>query len=147
MLYGASPSVFFALPMLGKHPDEYPRFRDCFVGAMTRSEELDQFGIPDIAVTNEKVISVFVRVGGSNRSAYEKEIEEMRNMPNYVRDYDDSFDSTFAVFVFSVPEQWNEDFERMYVRGDGSQSISSEYLAEMKRVYPKLADKFDQLLG
>jgi len=28
---GVNPCVFFILPMLGKHPEEYPRFRDCFV--------------------------------------------------------------------------------------------------------------------
>ena len=33
MLHGVNPSTFFILPMLGeKHPDEYPRFRDCFIG-------------------------------------------------------------------------------------------------------------------
>ncbi len=29
MINGVNPATFFILPMLGKHPDEYPRFRDC----------------------------------------------------------------------------------------------------------------------
>jgi len=28
IINGANPSTFFILPMLDKHPDEYPRFRD-----------------------------------------------------------------------------------------------------------------------
>lgn len=31
MLNGVNPCTFLILPMLGKHPDEYPRFRDCFI--------------------------------------------------------------------------------------------------------------------
>jgi hypothetical protein len=32
MMNGANPATFFILPMLGeKHPEQYPRFRDCFV--------------------------------------------------------------------------------------------------------------------
>ena len=30
MMHGCNQSTFSILPMLGKHPDKYPRFRDCF---------------------------------------------------------------------------------------------------------------------
>jgi hypothetical protein len=139
-IYGVNPATFFILPMLGKHPDEYPRFRDCFVGAMERGKTKDIFGMPVIKSTKEKVISVYTRVGGSNRSEYSSEIGELRSMPNYLRDYDDDFDSTFATFVFSVPEQWQEDFESL----QNGTSVSKEYLEEMKRVFPKLVDKLDE---
>ena len=46
MINGVQPAAFFVLPMLGKHPDEYPRFRDCFIGKVNSDEEIDQFGIP-----------------------------------------------------------------------------------------------------
>lgn len=32
MINGVNQATFYILPMLGKHPDEYPRFRDCFTG-------------------------------------------------------------------------------------------------------------------
>ena len=31
MLFGVTPATFFFFFLLGKHPDEYPRFRDCFL--------------------------------------------------------------------------------------------------------------------
>ncbi len=49
MINGVNPATFFILPMLGKHPDEYPRFRDCFVGE------------------DQKSIEILTRVGGGNR--------------------------------------------------------------------------------
>ena len=31
LINGVNLATFIILPMLGKHPDEYPRFRDCFI--------------------------------------------------------------------------------------------------------------------
>jgi hypothetical protein len=145
LMNGVNHATYFALPMLGKHPEEYPRFRDCFVGKLSRAEEKDQFGIPLMKLTTDSVLSVFTRVGGSNRGSYEKEIEELRSVPEYIEDYDDSFDSTFAVFVFSVPERWKVDFNCMFIKSEEETAVSDEYLAELKRVYPKLADQFQAL--
>lgn len=56
MICGVNPAAFFILPMLGKHPDEYPRFRDCFVS------------------DDETSIEVLTRVGGGNRGYGEEEL-------------------------------------------------------------------------
>lgn len=127
MLNGFKPSVFFMLPMLGKHPYEYPRFRDCFIG----DEEHPEY--------DGKII-IYTRTGGGNRGTYEEENNTMREMAGFITDYDDSFDSTFAMWVFDVPEKWAKDFEILMA---GKTNISEEYLNEMKRVYPKIADKID----
>lgn len=127
LINGVNQATFFILPMLGKHPDEYPRFRDCFV-------DLD-----------EKTINIYTRVGGGNREDYEDEIEAVTKMPNYLRDYDDDFDNTFATFDFSVPEKWKADFEKI-TTGKATE-ISDEYKQELKRVYPKLTEKFDSIFS
>ncbi len=132
MMHGVSPATFFVLPMLGKHPDEYPRFRDCFIS----NEEHPQY---------DNHIHVYTRTGGGNRDDYEAEIEAMRALPEYVTDFDDSFDSTYASFVFRIPERWQADFARI-VAGD-VHGISPEYQAELRRVFPKLADKFDEIFA
>lgn len=49
MINGVNPATFIILPMLGKHPDEYPRFRDCFI--------------------KDGMIEVYTRVGGNNRDS------------------------------------------------------------------------------
>jgi hypothetical protein len=144
-IYGVNPATFFLLPMLGKRPDEYPRFRDCFIGGLENTDENDQFGIPKKKTTHEKVISIYTRVGGGNRETYENEIEELRKMPNYIKDYDDDFDSTFATFVFSIPEKWKTDFEKL--TGGKAKEISDDYKQELKRVFPKLAEKVDSMFS
>ena len=82
MINGVNPAAFIFLPMLGKHPDEYPRFRDCFL-----RDKGD----------GEHSILVYTRVGGGNREGYAIEIAELMSMPEYLGDEDDDFDSTFAI--------------------------------------------------
>ena len=54
LVQGVTSAVFFVLPMLGKHPDEYPRFRDCFL----KDAEHPEY---------DNHIHVYTRVGGGNR--------------------------------------------------------------------------------
>ena len=122
---GVNPATFFILPMLGeKHPDEYPRFRDCFV--------------------NEDEIHIYTRVGGGNRNCGFGE-EELVKHPNYLRDEDDEFDSTYATYIFSVPEEWKLDFKKII---DGKLlDTSQEYKDRLYKVYPKLKEKFDKIFN
>lgn len=143
MVYGVNQEAFFILPMLGKHPDEYPRFRDCFIGKQHTDGELDCFGSPIHKHGDEKLISVFTRVGGGNREGYEKEIEELRNMPEYIEDYDDDYDPTYATFVFKVPEVFTKDFE--LIVEDKIEDTSEEYKAKLYSIYPELSEEFDEL--
>lgn len=142
MMNGVQPETFIFLPMLGKHPDQYPRFRDCVIGRMVNSDKNDQFGIPvkrKEFTKGKREISVYTRVGGENRESYEKEIQELRNTPGYVTDYDDDFDTTFATFVFEVPKKWEKDYDT--IRQEGLMAASEEYKREVERVYPRLRTK------
>lgn len=122
MLNGVNPATFVILPMLGeKHPDQYPRFRDCFIDG----EE----------------IHIYTRVGGGNRNCGFGE-EELQAHPNYLRDEDDDFDSTYATYIFSVPEQWKSDFDKI-VAGKLLE-ISQEYKDRLYKVFPKLTEKFNE---
>lgn len=146
MINGANPATFFILPMLGeKHPESYPRFRDCFVGELSNSDEGDQFGIPKKKTDEQKVISVYTRVGGGNREDYQDRIDELRKHPNYIKDYDDDFDSTFATFVFSVPDEWKSDFDKLL--GGEATEISEAYKNRLYAVFPKLKEKFDEMFA
>lgn len=135
--------------MLGKHYSAYPRFRDCFVGRLENDEtKTDQFGIPqkkNLINKKQKEISVYTRVGGGNRDEYEKEIKELRSIPEYITDYDDDFDCTFATFVFKCPTKWEKDFD-LVCEGE-LKKISKEYLKQLYKIYPKLKDKFDEFFG
>lgn len=131
MINGVNQATFFFLPMLGKHPDEYPRFRDCFLVD-------DKHPKP----TN---ILVLTRTGGGNRESYAEENEALCAMATYVEDYDDDFDSTYATWVFSVPDKWQADYDVLLT--GCIKDVSEEYKAEMKRVFPKLEAQFDSLFS
>ena len=124
---------WFILPMLGKRPDEYPRFRDCFIS----DEEHPQY---------DGHIHVYTRTGGGNREEYAEENQAMRNMPGFVADFDDPFDSTFATWVFAVPEKWQADFQTITEDTTG-RAPSEEYQSQIKKVFPKIADKIDAIFA
>ena len=132
LLNGVSPATFFILPMLGRHPDEYPRFRDCFIKDADHPEY-------------DGHIHVYTRTGGGNREAYESENQSMMDMEWYVTDHDDDFDCTYATWVFRVPERWLSDYN--YIVGGEFSKISDEYKEQMKLVYPKLSDRFDEIFS
>ena len=122
MMHGVNPAAFFILPMLDKHPDEYPRFRDCFV--------------------KDKNIQVLTRTGGGNREEYFEANEDMKT-EHYITDYDNPEDCTYAYWEFKVPEQWQADFDLIIT--DRLSQVSRAYVAQLKKVFPKLDAKFCEL--
>ena len=125
MINGLNPATFFILPLLGeKHPDDYPRYRDCFV-------------------TEDNEIAVYTRVGGGNRNEGFGE-EELQSHPNFLRDEDDDFDSTYATYYFGVPEEWEKDFDLVVNK---LKETSQEYRDRLYKVYPKLTETFDKIFN
>lgn len=88
-LNGMNPITPALLDILSLDGIKYniPRFRDIY---------LNEDGT---------MITVLARIGGGNREAYGKAIENLKNNhPNYLKDYDDEYDPTYALIEFSVPE-------------------------------------------
>ena len=119
MINGYNPACLLVMPMLGRKQEDYPRFRDCFV-------------------TGDKNIGIFTRVGGNNRNCGYGE-EKLYDDPNYIRTYDDEFDSTYATYVFSVPEKWKKDFD--LILAGRLNEVSDEYVAYLREFYPLLNEK------
>lgn len=145
LMNGYQPAVFFMLPMLiDEHPDKViPRFRDCFIGRMTRAEDVDEYGIPKRKLNDDEVISIFTRTGGDNRDTHIIENLELKMIPGYIENYDDSFDDTFALWVYEVPKEFKVDF--IYIREGMIAQTSIAYKERVYKVWPKLKDKFDKL--
>jgi len=123
-LFGVNQATFYVLPMLNKHPDEYPRFRDCFA-------DDDK---------SKKTITVYTRVGGGNRDDYQDEIDKLTQMKGYMGNYDDDFDETYCSFVFKVPKKFEKDYE-LVLKGKLLET-SKENKEQVEKVYPKLKGKF-----
>lgn len=77
------------LAMLGVRTSDCGRFRDCYL--QREGEEL--------------VVHVLTRNGGGNRPEYETVTEFLRRHSWFMRDFDDDFDATYALYVFRIPDQ------------------------------------------
>lgn len=51
-------------------------------------------------------ICLFTRNGGGNREEYQGVLDDLAEHPNYIADYDDDFDPTYATIEFSYPEYY-----------------------------------------
>lgn len=118
MLMGFNPACIYLLPMLGRKQEEYPRFRDCFL--------------------EDGKIAVYTRVGGNNRGCGYGE-EKLYEDPNFVTTYDDSFDSTYATYLFNVPEKWKSDFDK--ILNGKIMEVSDDYYNYVCDFYPLLNEK------
>jgi hypothetical protein len=78
-----------------------PRFRDCFLFHDGQS------------------IVIYTRTGGGNREEYRSQNDAMKFHKYFLRDEDDSYDSTYALFHFSIPEEIAEDCAELVKKGYG----------------------------
>ena len=118
IINGYNIACVLILPMLGRKQEEYPRFRDCFV--------------------EDGNIAIYTRCGGGNRGCGYGE-EELYKDTNFITTYDDSFDSTYATYLFRVPDKWKEDFDKMM--NDRFEDVSDEYFTCVCEFFPRLAEK------
>jgi hypothetical protein len=107
------------MPMLGRKQAEWPRFRDCWV-------------------TEEGNIAIYTRVGGGNRNCGYGE-EQLYEDPDFLKTYDDEYDTTYATYEFKVPEKWKADFD--LIMNGGIKEVSEEYKIYLKEFFPKLAEE------
>jgi len=85
MIFGRNAMGPAILATLGLTTGDMGRYRDCFVA--------------------NGEIAVYTRNGGGNREYYMPDFSEH---PNFIRDEDDDFDSTYATIYFSFPEEYTE---------------------------------------
>ena len=128
MLSGINPLTFLLTPMLFDcHASTLPRFRDCF--AQTGEDE------PKF---DKDIILIYTRVGGGNRGeGYGEEV--LLKHPNFLTTYDDSFDSTYGNYVFSVPEEFKDDYKKVIERK--ASDVSLKLQKKCREIYPKLNEK------
>ncbi len=84
-LFGVNANSIEILSLIGLKQDFFARFRD--VDLINKGE----------------TVRVFTRTGGGNREDYEDNWQEIRENSNYIADYDDDFDNTYAYIEFKVP--------------------------------------------
>ncbi len=111
MMFGKSPLSDVLLKLINLTQDDCGRFRD-------------------VSLTEEGNIIVYTRNGGGNRDCWDWENQgysgskdcdcpgcvithKLPDHPNYIRDYDDDFDCTYAYIEFNPPEEFRELFKEL----------------------------------
>lgn len=122
IINGYNPACFWIMPLLGRHENEYPRFRDCYL------EESN----------NEYLIVIYTRVGGGNRNCGYGE-EKLYKDPLFVETVDDEFDNTYAEYKFKIPERWKNDFNK--ILNKDFTNTSNEYKKLIKSFYPNITEQ------
>jgi hypothetical protein len=92
-LFGTNNAAPILLAILNKSSTDFGRFRDAYLNE------------------DDSKIIVYTRCGGGNRDDYESVFEEMKSHPNFISDYDDDFDCTYAYFEFSIPDEYKEQLK------------------------------------
>ena len=94
-LFDENPDAAVLIGFLGLNKEIFGRYRNIYLNK-----------------AGDKII-VYTRCGGGNRTEYERVFEMMKRHPNYLRDYDDEHDSTYAYIEFSVPDKYKSTAQRM----------------------------------
>ena len=95
-IFGRNPMAPILKAMLNLDTEggyDTGRFRDIYI--QKPEKEGDQ----------AKIV-LYTRNGGGNREEYQHVFDALAEHPNYLRDYDDDFDCTYASIEFSVPEKF-----------------------------------------
>lgn len=144
LLFGVNQDADELLKMLDLTKDSFGRFRDAY---------LNESG------TN---IIVYTRCGGGNRDYYEDVFSKMGKHPEYVRNYDDSYDCTYAYFVFNVPEKFKKQAKLMSDKTEpksvyekfqeavddiDKNGKDSEYAKKVEPTINKIKEAFEEKLG
>jgi hypothetical protein len=80
-----------------------------------------------------KHIVLYTRNGGGNRDAYFYVFDIIKKHPNYLNDYDDGFDSTYAYIEFSVPPKFQKLFEE-YVTSKEIETVHDKFQKLFKKM-------------
>jgi hypothetical protein len=123
-LFGVNPLSAVYMTMLGLTSGDVGRFRDCYLQKN---------------VHGDLRIVIFTRNGGGNRDDYAGTTESLQAHPEYVEDFDDEFDSTYASYVFKVPEK----FKVMAEQFASEQGEVKEPMARFKDLLDKMQNHKD----
>jgi hypothetical protein len=91
--------------------------------------EFDSGRFRDIFLNEDGTkIFLYTRNGGGNRETYQDTFDVLATHPQYLTDYDDAFDCTYATIEFSVPKEFEDDCKSL-ATGDKPESISDKFKA------------------
>ncbi len=94
-LFGENKEAHVLLGFIGLNKGIFMRYRDVYLNK------------------DGNIITVITRTGGNNRKDFRQSFTDIRKNENYIRDYDDEYDSTYCYFEFRVPDKFKYTAMRM----------------------------------
>ena len=82
-LFGETEESEVMLGFIGVNKGMFMRYRDAYLNP------------------EGTIVTVVTRTGGNNRKDYRQSFTDARKNENYIRDFDDDFDSTYCYFEFA----------------------------------------------
>lgn len=115
MLHGVNPLGGQLLAIIDPNAKagDFGRFRDIYIAKDPKTGVL--------------TIVVYTRNGGGNREGHQEVFERWSKHPNFVRDWDDDFDCTYASLEFSVPEEHKALAEFLYDANDEKRTPQEKF--------------------
>lgn len=95
-LFGENKEAKAILGFTNLTCEMFPRYRDVF-----------------LADKGTNVI-VYTRIGGPNRNDYKQQIKTIRQHKQFIKDYDDEYDNTYAYFKFKVLPEYLDTTKIMF---------------------------------
>lgn len=111
MIFGRNPHSELILALIGLKKNDIERYRDCSINF------------------DDEQIWVYTRTGGGNREDYPNEL--LTKSPYYLRDHDDSFDTTYANYYFKFPDEIKQDIHNL--RDIGEHGFSANLIQWVRR--------------
>lgn len=87
-------------------------------------------------------IILYTRNGGGNRYQYFYIFEILKKHPNYLRDWDDDFDSTYAYIAFSIPDDFRMLISTM-TTGEKPMTIGEKFNNTIEEMEKMSKDQFE----
>lgn len=122
-LFGVNKAFPILLKMCGVEYSEIPRFRDCFV--------------------KDGNVVIYTRTGGGNRECYADDgdcsqcyhtlNDALAAKPNYLCDYDDDYDRTYAYFEFRPLDEYAALFTGIQSNDPGVGAKFKALIAELSK--------------
>jgi hypothetical protein len=83
---------------------------------------------------------LYTRNGGGNRPSYQHVFDGLSKHPNYIKDYDDDFDNTYAYIEFSVPDEMKTTAEA-FATGVDPKTIHQKFVDIQKEMSSMTPDQ------
>lgn len=124
LMFGTNPQRELLLAVVGLKECDIERFRD-----------VD-------ATEDGQYVDIYTRTGGGNREGYPQKL--VKQNPLYEKDWDDTFDCTYATFRLRVPDEWREDVVKLNdILANGIRPEFGQHLLATLRREPTERDRED----